>query len=90
MPPDHENPTEVTGAAHLPVRVPVNLERLDQERALRGWTKGQLAEAMGVVPETIRELYRSGEATAQTFGKLTVALDANPPSDTARGLARTA
>lgn len=37
----------------------VNLARLEQARILHGWTRGQLAEAAQVDPDTLTDLFRS-------------------------------
>ncbi len=51
-------------------RIPVDLGELDRQRLIRGWSKKDLAEAIGVVPETVSELYRLSSASPALFAKL--------------------
>lgn len=64
-------------------RVRVDLAELDRQCALRGWNKQGLADAMGVVRETVWTIYRDRSANVLLFAKLTNALEANPPSSIA-------
>lgn len=65
----------------------MNLERLDRERRLRGWTKARLAGEMRVAQATISDIYSRGEAAPETFAKLTTALEKSPPPELAGWLA---
>lgn len=69
-------------------RVEVDLDALTRDRRLRGWSKQDLAEAAGLKPSTISEIYRTGTATEPTWGKLLNAFDAAPPRDSARRLGK--
>jgi transcriptional regulator with XRE-family HTH domain len=87
MLPDGTNRTENGGPVNSPDRLPVDLERLDRERRLRGWTKLRLAEEMGVSQFTVNDIYSRGAAAPETFKKLTDALERSEPSELARSLA---
>ena len=57
----------------------MDLPALDRERHLRGWSKQDLARQMGVQPSTLSEIYRTGDTSGVTFGKLAAALEAHAP-----------
>jgi hypothetical protein len=68
-------------------RWPVDLQWLDRQRALRGWTrKHDLADALDVRPATISDLYANGWTGAVTWAKLLKALKATPPDEMAVAL----
>lgn len=60
-------------------RVPVNVERLDQERQLRGWTWGDMALRSRVTGKTLWSVRRTRSATPRTFNLLAEALAAHQP-----------
>jgi transcriptional regulator with XRE-family HTH domain len=51
-------------------RVVVNLAEIDRERALRRWTKSDLAFALGVSNALISAMYTDGNVSPNLFEKL--------------------
>jgi hypothetical protein len=73
-----------SGTTSMAGRIPVDLAWLDRQRALRGWVlKRSLAEAIGVRPETVSDMYRDAATGPETWEKLIAALKANPPDEIA-------
>lgn len=60
-------------------RVPVNIERLDAERQLRGWTWGDMALRAGVTFKTLWSVRKTRSATPKTFDLLLLALETYQP-----------
>jgi transcriptional regulator with XRE-family HTH domain len=58
--------------------VKVNLQAVDRERHLRGWSRADLARHMGVTFKTVWEIYRTGRATSRAFAKLAKAFEDTP------------
>lgn len=58
--------------------VKVNLQSVDRERHLRGWSRADLARHMGVTFKTVWEIYRTGQATSRVFAKMAKAFADTP------------
>lgn len=58
----------------------VNLLRMDRERVLRGWTRGELARRARVDPGTVSDMFRSRRRPVLgTIQAVSVALDLTLP-----------
>lgn len=64
----------------------VNLDALDRERFLRGWSKADLAERMGSCADTVSDIYRLGAATPAQFRRMASAFAEAEPLAGAEGL----
>ena len=59
--------------------VEVDLQSLDRERRVRGWSKQDLAQRASLKPSTISEVYRTRSASIGTFAKIARAFEAHQP-----------
>lgn len=60
-------------------RVKLNLEALDGERSIRGWSQDELAKRADLTANTIYNAYRSGWTSLRTFVRISIALDPDNP-----------
>jgi transcriptional regulator with XRE-family HTH domain len=60
-------------------RVEIDLQALDRERHVRGWSREQLARRADLTPNTVYSAYKSGSASLTTFVKMSAALDPGDP-----------
>jgi hypothetical protein len=66
--------------------VKVDLVALERECALRGWLKSDLAREIGAHPDSITDIYRTGQATPRMLARIASALALHEPVAGAAGL----
>jgi len=64
----------------------VDIDAIAHQRALRGWTCGELAERAGVSPQTLSNVNRSGRCSPAVLRKLARAFAKADPLEGAEAL----